>query len=140
MNASVVRSAGSLGRFGSRSATRLWVRLPRKDKRRLSAETAVQTLGVHLREWRRMRRMSQFDLACDADISTKHLSFLETGRSRPSQQMLLHLAACLDVPLRERNVLLGAAGFGPIFQERAFAEPALSLVRRNVEIVLAAHD
>lgn len=84
--------------------------------------------------------MSQFDLACDAEISTKHLSFLETGRSRPSRSMLLHLAACLDIPLRDRNVLLDAAGFAPAFQERDFNEPALDLVRRNVELVLAAHD
>ncbi len=84
--------------------------------------------------------MSQLDLACDADISTKHLSFLETGRSRPSRQMLLHLAACLDIPLRDRNAMLGAAAFAPAFQERAFGEPALSLVRRNVEVLLAAHD
>jgi transcriptional regulator with XRE-family HTH domain len=84
--------------------------------------------------------MSQLELACDADISTKHLSFLETGRSRPSRQMLLHLASCLDVPLRDRNVLLDAAGFAPVFQERSFSEPALRLIRRNVEIVLAAHD
>jgi transcriptional regulator with XRE-family HTH domain len=99
-----------------------------------------QPLGNLLRDWRRRRRMSQLDLACDADISTKHLSFLETGRSRPSRQMVLHLAACLDVPLRIRNVMLRAAGFAPVFQERAFQEPALSQVRRNVETVLAAHD
>jgi transcriptional regulator with XRE-family HTH domain len=84
--------------------------------------------------------MSQLDLACDAEISTKHLSFLETGRSRPSRSMLLHLAGCLDVPLRDRNVLLAAAGYAPVFQERDFNEPALDLVRRNVEVVLAAHD
>jgi transcriptional regulator with XRE-family HTH domain len=106
----------------------------------LSTTTPARTFGDLLRDWRRRRRMSQLDLACDADISTQHLSFLETGRSFPSRQMLLHLAACLDVPLRDRNVLLGAAGFSPVFQERAFSEPALSLVRRNVEIVLAAHD
>ena len=99
-----------------------------------------KSLGALLREWRRRRRMSQLDLACDAEISTKHLSFLETGRSKPSRQMLLHLAACLDVPLRDRNVLLSAAGFAPVFQERSFDEPALRLVRRNVEIVLGAHD
>ena len=62
--------------------------------------------------------MSQLALARDADISIKHLSFLETGRSRPSREMLLHLAACLDVPLRDRNELLSAAGFAPVFQER----------------------
>jgi transcriptional regulator with XRE-family HTH domain len=84
--------------------------------------------------------MSQLDLACDADISTKHLSFLETGRSRPSRQMLLHLAACLDIPLRDRNIMLSAAGFPAVFQERSFCEPALDLVRRSVETVLAAHD
>ncbi|HEY0183630.1 MAG TPA: helix-turn-helix transcriptional regulator [Rhodopila sp.] len=99
-----------------------------------------QSLGGLLREWRRRRRMSQLDLACDADISTKHLSFLETGRSRPSRQMLLHLAACLEIPLRDRNIMLSAAGFAPVFQERAFNEPALALIRRNVETVLAAHD
>ncbi len=84
--------------------------------------------------------MSQFDLACDAEISAKHLSFLETGRSRPSRQMLLHLANYLDMPLRDRNVLLGAVGFPPVFQERAFSEPALGLIRRNVEVVLAAYN
>lgn len=84
--------------------------------------------------------MSQLELACDADISTKHLSFLETGRSKPSRQMVLHLAACLDVPLRGRNVLLSAAGFAPVFGERGFNEPALGMVRRDVETVLAAHD
>jgi transcriptional regulator with XRE-family HTH domain len=106
-----------------------------------SANTSLRdrSLGGLLRDWRRRRSMSQLDLACDADISTKHLSFLETGRSRPSRQMLLHLAACLDVPLRERNVLLSAAGFAPVFQERAFSAPALGLIRRNVEIVLQAH-
>jgi transcriptional regulator with XRE-family HTH domain len=103
-------------------------------------ETEVQTLGPLLRDWRRRRRMSQLDLACDAEISTKHLSFLETGRSKPSRQMLMHLSACLDVPLRDRNVLLSAAGFAPVFEERAYNEPALDAVRRNVETVLAAHD
>jgi transcriptional regulator with XRE-family HTH domain len=116
-----------------------------KDTARLSTERSVrsagdQSLGDLLRDWRRRRRMSQLDLACDADISTKHLSFLETGRSRPSRQMLLQLAECLEVPLRDRNVMLSAAGFAPMFQERSFNEPALSLIRRNVEVVLSAHD
>lgn len=93
-----------------------------------------------LREWRQRRRMSQLALACDADISARHLSFLETGRSKPSRQMLLHLAACLDVPLRARNILLGAAGFSPAFEERAYREPSLDAIRRNVEVLLAAHD
>ena len=84
--------------------------------------------------------MSQLDLAGDADISIKHLSFLETGRSGPSLKMLLHLAACLDVPLRDRNELLSAAGFASTFQERPFRAPVLGQVRRNVESILAAHD
>lgn len=103
-------------------------------------ETPAPSLGNQLRDWRRRRRMSQLDLAGDADISTKHLSFLETGRSRPSRQMLLHLAVCLDVPLRDRNVMLSAAGFAPVFLERSFGESALGLVRSNIELILATYD
>ncbi len=112
----------------------------RKDKRRLNTEPSVRTPGPLLREWRIRRRMSQFDLASDAGISTKHLSFLETGRSRPSRQMLLRLAACLEVPLRDRNELLNAAGFSPVFEERSLDAPPLDMVRRAVDAVLAAHD
>jgi transcriptional regulator with XRE-family HTH domain len=111
-----------------------------KDSPRVTTEISAQSLGGLLREWRRRRRMSQLDLAGDVGISIKYLSSLETGRSRPNQQMLLHLAACLNVPLRDRNDLLSAAGFAPAFQERSFNEPALRLVRHNVETVLAAHD
>lgn len=100
----------------------------------------IQSVGGYLRDWRRRRRMSQFDLASDADISTKHLSFLETGRAKPSRQMLLLLAARLDIPLRDRNVLLNAAGLPSIYQERTFVGPALEMVRRDVETVLSAHD
>lgn len=106
----------------------------------MTTELSVRTLGPLLREWRVRRRMSQLELANDAGISTKHLSFLETGRSRPSQQMLLRLAACLDVPLRDRNDLLNAAGRSSIFEERALGAPAMDMVRRNVEAILAAHD
>jgi transcriptional regulator with XRE-family HTH domain len=98
------------------------------------------SLGGLLREWRRRRRMSQLDLACDAHIPVKHLSILETGRSRPTRQILLHLAACLDIPLHERNELLLAAGFTAIFQERSFHEPAMGSINHNVEVVLAALD
>jgi len=76
---------------------------------------AVRPVGDHLREWRQRRRMSQLDLAVDAEISSRHLSFLETGRSQPSRDMVLRLAERLDVPLRERNMLLVAAGFAPVF-------------------------
>ena len=83
-----------------------------------TTESPPRPVGDLLREWRQRRRMSQLDLACEADISTKHLSFLETGRSVPSRDMVLHLAEQLDVPLRARNVLLTAAGYAPMFPER----------------------
>jgi transcriptional regulator with XRE-family HTH domain len=80
------------------------------------------------------------DLACDADISTRHLSFLETGRSLPSREMLLHLAEQLEIPLRERNALLVAAGFAPVFRQRPFGDPALQGARKIIELVLAGHE
>ena len=97
-------------------------------------------IGEHLRNWRQRRRLSQLDLACEADISARHVSFLETGRARPSREMVLHLADRLDVPLRERNLLLVAAGFAPVFAERALDDPALRAAREAVDLVLAAHE
>lgn len=93
-----------------------------------------------IRDWRQRRRLSQLDLACEASISTRHLSFLETGRSRPSREMLLHLAEQLDIPLRERNQLLMAGGYAAIFPERSMADPAMAAARRAVELVLAGHE
>ena len=81
--------------------------------------TNRKTAGDHLREWRGKRRMSQLELASQAEISTRHLSFLETGRSQASREMLLHLSEQLDIPLRERNVMLVAAGYAPVFEEKA---------------------
>jgi transcriptional regulator with XRE-family HTH domain len=104
------------------------------------ATTATQPVGDLLREWRQRRRLSQLDLACEADISTKHLSFLESGRSRPSRDMVLHLAERLEVPLRERNVLLVAAGFAPQFQERNLSDPALEAQRTAVDLILKGHE
>lgn len=101
---------------------------------------APRPVGDILREWRQRRRMSQMDLALDADISTRHLSFVETGRATPSRDMLLHLAERLDIPLRERNVLLVAAGFAPIFPERKLDDPAARAAREAVAIVLAGHE
>jgi transcriptional regulator with XRE-family HTH domain len=97
-------------------------------------------IGDHLRSWRQRRHLSQLDLACDADISTRHISFLETGRARPSRDMVLHLAERLEVPLRDRNVLLVAAGFAPVFAERSLDDPALNAARQAVDLVLAAHE
>jgi transcriptional regulator with XRE-family HTH domain len=100
----------------------------------------AQPVGNLLREWRQRRRMSQLDLASEAEISSKHLSFLETGRSLPSRDMLLHLAEQLAIPLRERNILLIAAGYAPVFPERSLEDPALHVARKAVELVLAGHE
>lgn len=97
-------------------------------------------VGEHLRDWRMRRRLSQMDLALEAEISTRHLSFLETGRARPSREMVLHLAEQLEIPLRERNVILVAAGFAPMFAERSLEAPELAAARRAVDIILAAHE
>jgi transcriptional regulator with XRE-family HTH domain len=102
--------------------------------------TQSQPVGALLREWRTRRRMSQLDFAIEANISPRHLSFLETGRSMPSRDMLLHLAEQLEIPLRERNVLLVAAGFAPVFVERPLDDPALSAARKAVDQVLAGHE
>src|SRR5580698_4107127 len=97
-------------------------------------------IGEHLREWRQRRHLSQLDLAVDAEISARHLSFVETGRAAPSRDMVLRLAERLDVPLRERNVLLVAAGFAPAFPQRSLDDPALKSVRAAIDLVLKAHE
>ncbi len=97
-------------------------------------------VGTLLRDWRRRRRMSQLELALEAGVSTRHLSFVETGRSRPSAEMVLHLADRLEVPLRERNELLLAAGFAPQYSAWSLDDPALREVREAVSRVLAAHE
>jgi transcriptional regulator with XRE-family HTH domain len=101
---------------------------------------SVRPIGDQLREWRRRRRLSQLDLASDADISTKHLSFLETGRASPSREMVLHLAERLEVPLRERNLMLVSAGYAPVFAERPLDDPALATARTAIELVLKGHE
>jgi len=102
--------------------------------------SATRPVGDLFREWRQRRRLSQMELALGADISTRHLSFLETGRSVPSREMVLHLAEQLDVPLRERNSLLLAAGYAPAFRERPLDDPALADARKAVDLLLAGHE
>ena len=97
-------------------------------------------IGDHLREWRQRRHLSQLDLAGDAEISARHLSFVETGRAAPSREMVLKLAERLEVPLRERNVLLVAAGFAPAFPQRSLDDPALKSARAAIDLVLKAHE
>ncbi len=101
--------------------------------------TTPTGVGGLLREWRQRRRLSQLDLASEAEVSTRHLSFVETGRAAPSRDMLLRLAERLDVPLRARNELLHAGGFAAIYTERALQAPEMTVARRTVETVLAAH-
>jgi transcriptional regulator with XRE-family HTH domain len=101
---------------------------------------SLQPVGGLLREWRQRRHLSQLDLACEAEISTRHLSFVETGRASPSREMVLNLAERLEVPLRERNSLLVAAGYAPVFPERPLNDPALRAARRAIDLVLAGHE
>jgi transcriptional regulator with XRE-family HTH domain len=96
-------------------------------------------VGELLRDWRQRRRLSQLELAGEADISTRHLSFIETGRSQPSRSMLLRLAERLDMPLRVRNEMLNAAGFAALYAERPLDAPEMSVARRTIDAVLAAH-
>ena len=105
-----------------------------------SAHRTPQPFGEHLRHWRQHRRLSQLDLAQEAEISTRHLSFVETGRSVPSREMVLRLAERLDVPLRERNALLVAAGYAPMYRERPLDDPALGAARLAVELILKSHE
>jgi transcriptional regulator with XRE-family HTH domain len=97
-------------------------------------------VGRLLQHWRRVRRMSQLDLAVEARVTPRHVSFVESGRSRPSREMVLVLAAALDVPLRERNQLLLAAGYAPLYRETGVDEPAMSQVRAALERVLRHHE
>jgi len=96
--------------------------------------------GDLIREWRQRRRLSQLDLAIAANVSSRHLSFVETGRSRPTSEMILHLAEHLDLPLRDRNALLLAGGFAPAYPERGLAEPELQAVRNALKRVLDGHE
>ena len=102
--------------------------------------SSAPPVGVLLRDWRQRRRLSQLDLALEAGVSTRHLSFVETGRARPSPEMVLHLADELEVPLRERNRLLLAAGYAPVYEERALDEPEMQPVHDAIQLVLDGHD
>ena len=98
-----------------------------------------ETVGDVLRDWRRRRHVSQLDLAGEADVSTRHLSFVESGRATPSRELLLRLAEPLRLPLRERNRLLLAAGYAPLYGERPLDAPEMAAAQAAVDAVLAAH-
>src|SRR3954454_24481312 len=97
-------------------------------------------VGPLLRDWRLRRRMSQMDLALEAGVSTRHVSFVETGRSRPSAEMVLQLAEQLDVPLRDRDALLLAAGHAPAYGARDLEAPEMAPVREAIDLVLGGHE
>jgi transcriptional regulator with XRE-family HTH domain len=96
--------------------------------------------GRLLRQWRTRRRMSQLDLAIEAEISSRHVSFIETGRAQPSREMVLLLADVLDVPLRDRNDLLMVAGYAPIYRETGLDAPAMAQVRRALDLILRQQE
>ncbi|MCZ8375814.1 MAG: helix-turn-helix transcriptional regulator [Beijerinckiaceae bacterium] len=100
----------------------------------------ARSIGKQIRDWRQRRRMSQLEFALDVKISQKHLSFIESGRSSPSREMVLRLAEHLKVPLRERNMMLLAAGYAPVFPERRLDDPALQAARAAIDLLLKAHE
>lgn len=106
----------------------------------MDTHSATRPVGEQLRDWRQRRHLSQLDLASLADVSPRHLSFIETGRSLPSRAMLLRLGDRLDVPLRERNALFVAAGFAPIYSERRLDDPSLREARNAIEALLRGHE
>ena len=98
------------------------------------------SFGEHLRHWRQRRRFSQMDLAHVAEVSTRHLSCVETGRASPSREMVLRLVERLDVPLRERNAWLVAAGFAPLYRARPLDDPDMASARTAVQRILDCHE
>jgi transcriptional regulator with XRE-family HTH domain len=115
--------------------------------RRVAVDMAVAhapagraSIGELLRAWRHRRSLSQLELALEADVSSRHVSFLETGRAKPSREMVLRLAEHLDIPLRERNRLLVAAGYAPLYVERSLEEPEMTPVHRALDRFLRAHE
>ncbi|RYG49251.1 XRE family transcriptional regulator [bacterium] len=106
----------------------------------MPATATARPIGEHLRDWRTRRRLSQLELAYDTEISPRHLSFVETGRSTPSREMILRLAEQLEVPLRDRNTLLLAGGYAPIYDQRSLDDPAMKHVREAIDLVLKGHE
>ena len=106
----------------------------------MSVTAPTRRVGELLRDWRQRRRLSQLDLAVEAEVSTRHLSFVETGRSKPSRELVLHLAEHLDVPLRDRNGLLLAAGYAPVYRETALDDAAMAPVHAALDKILSGNE
>ena len=107
---------------------------------RSAAASAAHPLGDLLRQWRSARRMSQMDLALEAGISTRHLSYVETGKARPSRELVALLAGALDMPMRDRNALLVVAGYAPGYRETPLSDPQMALIRRAIDCILGQHE
>lgn len=116
------------------------LRRPIRKSGDMTTTATTSPVGALLRDWRQRRHYSQLDLSIEAGISSRHLSFVETGRSRPSRAMVLQLAATLEVPKREQNQLLIAAGFAPAFPERPLDDPDLAAIRAGLDRVLTAYE
>src|SRR3954463_247096 len=106
----------------------------------MSVMSPPRPVGELLREWRQRRRLSQMDLSNEAEVSARHLSFVETGRSKPSRELLLHLAEHLEVPLRDRNGMLLAAGYAPVYRESPLDDETMGPVRVALDKILAGHE
>ena len=106
----------------------------------MAASTAPTSVGELLRAWRQRRNLSQLELALEAAVSARHVSFLETGRARPSRQMVIRLSEELEVPLRDRNALLLAAGYAPVYHQRPLDAPEMEPVRQAIDRFLRAHE
>ncbi|HUK91780.1 MAG TPA: helix-turn-helix transcriptional regulator [Blastocatellia bacterium] len=106
----------------------------------MTSPAPAEGVGNLLRNWRMRRRLSQLELACQAQISTRHLSFVETGRAQPSREMILRIADGLEIPLRDRNVLLVRAGYAAMFPERQLSAPELEAALEAVDMVLKGHE
>ncbi len=103
-------------------------------------QTRECEFGTLLRHWRGQRRLTQLDLGLEANVSSRHISFIETGRAHPSREMVLSLAQVLEVPLRDRNALLGAAGFAPVFRERGFDDAEMAMIRQAVQFIFEKQE
>ena len=135
------RSAASITReVMPRLTSEVIARVRRGRYRRAGDDRCPHPVGQLLREWRERRRLSQLELSIQADISTRHLSFVETGRSRPTPEMILRLTEQLEVPLRERNQLLLAGGYAPAYPQHGLDEPELASVRAALRQVLRGHE
>src|SRR5438067_10852318 len=106
----------------------------------MTVVSPARGIGGLIRDWRQRRRLSQLDLAVEAEVSARHLSFVETGRSRPSRELVLHLAEHLDVPLRERNAPLLAAGYAPTYHQTPLDGPEMEPVRASLDKILTGHE